>query len=53
MPDITKCNNEECPKKDTCYRYTSKPNEMQSFFVDMKPNEKGECEYYWENTQYS
>ncbi len=47
-PDITMCNNEECPLKDTCYRHEAEPNEMQSFFVDVKPNKKGECEYYWE-----
>jgi hypothetical protein len=52
MPDITKCNNEECPKKDTCYRYTSKPDEMQSY-SKFKPNDDGQCEYFWENTQYS
>lgn len=47
-PDISMCMNEECPKKYTCYRYTSKPDEMQSYFVDMKPDEKGDCEYYWD-----
>ena len=48
MPDITMCQNKECPLKDTCYRHEAKPNEMQPFFVDMKPDENGECEYYWE-----
>ena len=52
-PDITKCMNEECPKKEKCFRYTSKSDEMQSFFVDVKPNEKGECEYYWESVSSS
>jgi hypothetical protein len=41
------CQNEECPLKDKCYRHEAKPDEMQSFFIDIKPDEKGECEYYW------
>lgn len=45
-PDISKCLNKDCPKKDTCYRYTAKPSEMQTYFIDVKPDENGECEYY-------
>lgn len=48
MPDITMCQNEECPLKDKCYRHEAKPDEMQSYFIDMKPDEKGECEYFWD-----
>jgi hypothetical protein len=50
MPDITMCKNEECPLKDKCYRHEAKPSTMQSYFMDIKPNEKGECKYYWKLT---
>jgi len=34
MVDITKCSDEECPMKETCYRYTAKANEYrQSYFI--------------------
>jgi hypothetical protein len=52
MPDISKCENEACPLKDTCYRFTCKPNELwQSYdkfdfeIIDGKPV----CKDYWEN----
>lgn len=33
MPYFTKCSGENCPLKTTCYRFTSKPNISQSYFV--------------------
>lgn len=30
MPDITKCLNEDCPIKETCYRWTAIASEWQS-----------------------
>jgi hypothetical protein len=47
MPDITMCTGENCPLKETCYRYTADESyEHQSWF--MKPPYKdSECEYYW------
>ena len=35
MPDISMCKNEECPNKNTCFRYRAKPNPYrQSYFLD-------------------
>lgn len=32
MPDITKCTNESCQLKESCFRWTAKPNDyMQSY----------------------
>jgi hypothetical protein len=32
MPDISMCTNEECPLKETCYRYNATPSEfMQAY----------------------
>jgi hypothetical protein len=48
MPDISKCANEECPLKDSCYRWTSTPNEYWQSYGDFKHDEENGCEYYWE-----
>lgn len=46
MPDITKCSGDECPKKQSCYRYTAKASDYQSFFMT-PPIKDGECDHYW------
>lgn len=48
MPDITKCTNEECPLKETCYRYTVEPDEYQSY-AKFEITKNGSCENYWYN----
>jgi hypothetical protein len=48
MPDIAKCTGEGCPKKESCYRFTSKPSMRQSYFVKPPIEENGECKSYWE-----
>lgn len=46
MADITKCNGNGCPKRDTCYRYTAMPNKYrQSYFVS-EPNDGAVCNEY-------
>lgn len=48
MPDITMCPGEDCPLKESCYRYTATPSEFrQSYFVNT-PYKDGECDHYWE-----
>lgn len=50
MPDITMCKGDDCPKKNSCYRYTAKASEYrQSFFTD-SPIKNGKCEYFWDNS---
>jgi hypothetical protein len=53
MPDITMCKGENCPKKDTCLRYTALPDKYgQSYFLK-SPVEvefdgtKVKCDMYW------
>jgi hypothetical protein len=31
MPDIEKCSPTDCKIKETCYRYTARPSEWQSY----------------------
>jgi hypothetical protein len=51
MSDITKCHGFECPMKESCKRFTAKPNEFaQSYFLDppYKINDDGfSCDMYW------
>jgi len=48
MVDATKCKGEDCPYKDSCYRYMAKDEMYQSYFAEV-PYDKGEdtCPYYW------
>ena len=46
MIDITKCENEVCPLKETCYRYISEPDEIQTYAM-FEPV-YGKCEHYME-----
>jgi len=48
MADISMCSGFECPLRDTCYRYTAKPSERQSWFIK-PPYKDGKCKEYWPN----
>lgn len=48
MPDITMCPGEDCPVRDSCYRFTATPHERQSYYM-LEPIvslEPFECEGY-------
>jgi len=55
MPDITMCSGEDCPKKESCYRFTATPTPLgQSYFLEPPYNkEKNECELYWRDVDKS
>ena len=49
--DGTMCQGTDCPHKETCYRFTAKPNEYrQAYFVE-PPIKDGKCEMYWGENQ--
>jgi len=50
MADISMCEGEGCDVKNTCYRFTTKPSEYQSYFTPT-PIENEGCEYYWNNNK--
>lgn len=52
MPDISMCQNEACPLKEKCYRYTATPNKKLQAYGWFKPNEEGKCDHYWDNKKY-
>lgn len=48
--DITKCKGEGCMITKLCYRYTAKPSERQSYFVESPCkiiDNKFTCPMYW------
>ena len=57
MPDITKCTNESCPLKESCYRWTSNPTEHVQSYCEFYPNvigsdgiiESVECDNFLED----
>ena len=48
MPDISMCSNMKCEKRNTCYRFLATPTPNWQTYGVFKPDDKGECEYYWE-----
>ena len=51
MADIDMCPGTNCPYKETCYRYTAKPDEYQWRFSNA-PIKDGKCDMYWgENSE--
>ena len=46
MPDISMCQNSECPQCGTCYRFLAKPDPYSQLYADFKPDDKGECGFY-------
>lgn len=46
MPDIAMCSGDGCPLKEKCYRFTAKPSDYQSYFLD-PPIKDDKCNHYW------
>ena len=47
MPDISMCSGQNCPLKETCYRYKATPSKFrQSYFMNPPFKEDGTCEHH-------
>ena len=44
-PDIALCRNEDCSKKDTCYRYIATPNPYRQAYTHY---DEDDCTHYIE-----
>ena len=53
MPDISMCQNQTCPLRDTCYRFKAKPDPYWQAYGGFKPDENGNCNYYIKNVPLS
>jgi hypothetical protein len=49
MADITKCEDNLCPSKETCYRYTAPASMYQSYGVFNREEDEDNCDMYWDN----
>jgi len=51
MADITMCPDHECPSRESCYRYTARPSERQSWY-DFSKDRAGQdrCNAYWDRS---
>lgn len=45
MTDITKCRDQECPKRSVCYRQTAKDGYWQSYYT-VSPRRKAGCDEF-------
>ena len=47
MNDITLCKGQNCPLKEQCKRFKTKPEDLQSYFIYTPYDHRGEkCDYY-------
>jgi hypothetical protein len=47
MPDIAMCKNDNCPLKDSCYRFKATPDSYQAYtIVEKEEYEDGNCPIY-------
>ncbi len=57
MPDISMCLNATCPLRVRCYRHQdsgTRPSEhRQAYSPDFKPDENGNCRYFWDTGKAS
>jgi len=52
MADITKCEDNLCPSKETCYRYTAPASEhYQSYGKFNREEDEDNCNMYWETKE--
>lgn len=50
MPDIAMCANQNCPKRNECYRYTATPSPTRQSYASFQPTLGSDrCEYFWPN----
>ena len=47
MPDISMCENINCKKRKSCYRYLAKPNEYLQSYVLFNSEGAKDCDFYW------
>lgn len=45
--EMIKCYGNDCPKKETCYRYLAPSSKIQAYFIPSPIKEDGSCLMYW------
>lgn len=51
MPDISMCQDKECPKRSKCYRFTAAHSPLWQAYYTQSPRnqETNECDYFMDN----
>ena len=53
MPDITMCQEDQCPRRNLCYRYTARPDQYwQSYFAKKPCDDYATCREFWDTTKW-
>ncbi len=47
MPDISMCQNKDCPKSKQCWRFNAPPSDPYQTYMDFKYDENG-CDSFWD-----
>lgn len=47
MPDISMCNDAECPSRNSCYRYQAAPTDKRQAYGNFNHGTKLHCDFYW------
>jgi hypothetical protein len=47
MPDISMCQQDKCPVKDTCYRYMATPCPYRQSYMLITEFDDDGCRHYW------
>lgn len=52
MPDFSMCRNQECEKRNHCYRFTVTPSKKKQSYQRFAPEKgKDRCEYFMKNNR--
>lgn len=51
MPDIAMCRDMNCPSRNTCYRFTAKPNIFQPYQNWNRQEDQEKCPAWWDNNE--
>lgn len=46
MADISMCDNNKCPLKETCYRFKAIPNPYWQAYANFEPGKNGKCNHH-------
>ena len=53
VSDITMCKGQDCPLRESCYRYTAPANPFrQSYFLTEPVDELGDCDEWVDNNPW-
>jgi len=49
MPDISLCRNEECDRRESCYRFTAEPTDKYQSYAMFYVDGYGVCPFFIDN----